>query len=84
MRTRLALMGLAWMVVGTMSAGCVAQPAPIVIYADRWDSIWLKYDPAAGTGHSHPVSIAPEHMAKVLRGVRVTDRDVMGGAGAVR
>lgn len=73
--------GMAMMVVVLVSAGCVTQPAPIVIYADRWDSIWLKFDPAAGSGHSHPVSIAPEQMAKVLHGVRVTDRDVIGAFG---
>jgi hypothetical protein len=58
-----------------------AVPAPIAIYEDKHDSIWLMFDPEAGAGHSHPASIAPEQLAIVLRGVRGQGRDVIGGFG---
>lgn len=61
-------------------AGC-AVPAPIPIYEDKHDSIWLMFDPEAGAGHSHPASVTPEQLATVLRGVRVKGRDVIGGFG---
>lgn len=59
-------------------AGC-AGPAPIVIYEDKQESIWLKFDPKAGSGHSHPATISTEQMANLLNGVRVTDRNVVTG-----
>lgn len=59
-------------------AGC-AGPAPIVIYEDKQESIWLKFDPKAGSGHSHPYSIPTEQMANLLNGVRITDRNVVTG-----
>lgn len=64
-----------------LAAGCATQPASIVIYEDRLDSIWVKFDPEAGTGHSHPAEVTPEQMALVLRGVWVRHRDIAGGFG---
>jgi hypothetical protein len=60
--------------------GCVTEPAPIVVYEDKYDSVWIKYDPRAkGSGHSHPVTMTPEQMAKVLGGVLVADRSQIIG-----
>ncbi len=64
---------------GLWTGGCVTDPAPIVIYESRLESVWLHVDPKAGAGHSHPVSITPDQMAAVLKGVRVKSRDVIGG-----
>lgn len=62
-------------------AGCVTEPAPIVIHEDKRDTIWLKFDPESGTGHSHPYQITPDQMARVLSGLYVQHRDVVGGFG---
>jgi len=64
-----------------MVVGCVTGPAPIVVYEDRQASVWLQFDPEAGTGHDHPASLAPEQMARILQGIRVIGRDVVGGFG---
>jgi hypothetical protein len=77
---RCAALALCWMTIGLM-VGCAAGPSPIVIYEDKRDSIWLKFDPKAGAGHSHPASISPGQMAKILRGVWVVDRDRVVGFG---
>ena len=62
-------------------AGCTAQPAPIVIHEDKRDTIWLKFDPESGAGHSHPYQITPEQMTRVLSGISVQKRDAVGGFG---
>ncbi|MBM4125564.1 MAG: hypothetical protein FJ246_11560, partial [Nitrospira sp.] len=60
--------------------GCVTEPAPIVIYEDKRDSIWLKFDPeATGAGHSHPVALPVERMEKILGGILVADRSQIIG-----
>ena len=64
---------------GLWIGGCATGPAPIVIHEGRQESVWLHFDPKAGAGHSHPVSITSEQMAAVLKGVRVKSRDVIGG-----
>jgi hypothetical protein len=69
-----------WIVLALLITGCVTEPAPIVIYEDKHDSIWLKFDPEAkGAGHSHPVTIPPERMEKILEGVLVADRSQIIG-----
>ncbi len=70
-----------WILLAALVTGCVAQPAPIVIHEDRVDSIWVKFDPEAGAGHSHPAQLTPEQMVLVLRGVWVRHRDIVGGFG---
>lgn len=65
----------------TMVVGCATGPAPIVVYEDRQASVWIQYDPEAGTGHDHPASLAPEQMSRILQGIRVMGRDVVGGFG---
>jgi hypothetical protein len=68
------------MVLTLLMTGCVTEPPPIVIFEDRYDSIWLKFDPeATGSGHSHPVTIVPERMEKILEGVLVADRSQILG-----
>lgn len=67
---------------GLLVAGCVSEPAPIVIHEDARDSVWLMFDPGAKPGHSHPASVTPEQMFKVLSGVRIRGRDVIVGFGA--
>ncbi|MGH7228836.1 MAG: hypothetical protein ACREIH_06420 [Nitrospiraceae bacterium] len=64
-----------------LAAGCATGPAPIVIYEDAQTSVWLKFDPDSGSGHSHPASIPPEEIAKVLHGVWVIHRNVVTGFG---
>ena len=64
-----------------MVVGCATGPAPIVVYEDRQASVWIQYDPEAGTGHDHPASLAPEQMSMILQGIRVMGRDVVGGFG---
>jgi hypothetical protein len=84
MSSRFRTTVLCWVAVGLLVAGCSAVPAPIVIHEDRRDAIRLTFDPEAGTGHSHPFSIGPEQMARVLRGLWVTKRDVLGAGGLFR
>lgn len=70
----------AWAAAAPWVAGCVTEPAPIVIYEDKLDSVWLMFDPrASGAGHSHPVTIPPDRMAAILEGVRVADRSQIIG-----
>jgi hypothetical protein len=64
-----------------MVAGCATGPAPIVVYEDRQTSVWIQYDPEAGTDHDHPASLTPEQLARILQGIRVIGRDVVGGFG---
>jgi hypothetical protein len=61
-------------------AGCVTEPPPIVISEDRYQSIWLKFDPEAkGAGHSHPAAISSEQMEKILGGILIADRSQIIG-----
>lgn len=69
------------LIMAILVASCATSPAAIVIYEDKRDSIRLKFDPKAGTGHSHPYPLTPEQMAAVLRGVRVSSRDTIVGFG---
>jgi len=69
------------LVGGLLLAGCVAGPAPIVIYQDQLHSVRLTFDPEAGAGHSHPAALTAEQIAQVLRGVWVKHRDIVGGFG---
>ncbi len=79
MRNRLVA-ACGWLPLSLLLAGCVTEPPPIVIYEDKRDSIWLKFDPeATGAGHSHPVTIASERMAKILEGILVADRSQIIG-----
>jgi len=64
-----------------LAVGCATGPAPFVIYEDAQTSVWLKFDPESGSGHSHPASIAPEQIAKVLHGVWIVHRNVVTGFG---
>lgn len=75
---RLIAFGTSWCLACLLVAGCTATPAPIVIHESPRTSIRLVFDPQAGNGHSHPVSFTTEQMAKVLRGVWVTKRDIVG------
>lgn len=81
MMCREAFKRAGWLVVVALAIGCTTGPPPIVIYEDPQTSVWLMFDPEAGTGHSHPTSITPEQMAAVLHGVRVKGRDAVTGFG---
>lgn len=70
--------GTVWVLAGLLVAGCTSTPAPIVIHEGPRTSIRLMFDPQAGTGHSHPTVITPEQIARLLRGVWVTKRDIVG------
>jgi hypothetical protein len=70
---------LGCILTGLWTAGCAAGPAPIVVYEGRQETVWLHFDPKAGAGHSHPVSLTPEQVAAALKGMRVKNRDVIGG-----
>lgn len=69
------------LIVTILVTSCATGPAPIVIYEDKRASIRLKFDPKAGSGHSHPYSLTPDEMATILRGVRVISRDTIIGFG---
>ncbi len=61
-------------------SGCVTEPPPIVIHEDKYESIWLKFDPEAkGAGHSHPATISPERMVRIMDGILVADRSQIFG-----
>jgi hypothetical protein len=75
------LVGLGCALTGLWSGGCTTGPAPIVIHEGRQETVWLQFDPRAGAGHSHPFSMTPEQMTTVLKGLRVKNRDVIGGFG---
>jgi hypothetical protein len=64
-----------------LMAGCSAAPAPVVIFDTPQQSITVRFDPNAGSGHSHPASVPPEQMRQVLIGVHVTNRDGLGLGG---
>lgn len=56
-------------------AGCTSTPPPRTVHQDFRTIIQLRTDPKVGLGHSHPVNLAPEHMVRILSGIRVrTDR----------
>jgi hypothetical protein len=76
-RIQIALAGLAL----CLSVGCAADPPPIVIHEDQPLSVWLKFDPSSGTGHSHPAAISSEQVATILRGIGVQPRDHIAGFG---
>ncbi len=63
------------------ASGCVAGPPPIPISEDRTHGVWVEFDPESGHGYDHPVSLAPERVAQVLRGLYVVQRDVVAGFG---
>ena len=64
-----------------LMAGCAATPAPVVILDTPQQSVTLRFDPNAGLGHSHPVSLPPEQMRQVLAGIYVMNRDSLGLGG---
>ncbi|MBA3754507.1 MAG: hypothetical protein H0X01_10315 [Nitrospira sp.] len=64
-----------------LSFGCVADSPPIVIHEEKPLSVWLKFDPSSGTGHSHPATISNDQLAVILRGVGVQVRDNIAGFG---
>lgn len=64
-----------------LSFACAADPPPIVIHEDKPLSVWLKFDPSSGSGHSHPATISSEQVAAILRGIGVQPRDHIAGFG---
>jgi hypothetical protein len=74
-------MGVTLWILLPMVLGCATGPDPIVIHQDPQYSIWIHYDPQAGTGHSHPYPITAERMAHVLQGIRFKERDNFFGFG---
>lgn len=53
---------------------CSSLPPPRAVYRDLSTAVELRADPQAGLGHSHPVTITPEQMTRILSGVRVQKR----------
>ena len=51
-----------------LTVGCAAAPAPVVIFDTPQQSITLRFDPNAGSGHSHPASVTPSKCVKCLPG----------------
>lgn len=68
-------------VAGCLFLGCVADPPPIIIHEEEPLSVWLKFDPSSGTGHSHPANISSEQLAAVLKGLGLQVRDHVVGFG---
>src|SRR6185295_19679240 len=78
---RAVAMAAVALTVTTAITGCKTEPAPIVIYEDKRDSIWLMFDPESGSGHSHPFEVSREQMARVMSGVYIKHRYVLAGFG---
>ncbi len=66
----------------TTLTGCAADSPPIIIHEDKPLSVWLKFDPSNGTGHSHPAALSLEQMTAVLRGISIRGRDTITGFNA--
>ena len=64
-----------------LSVGCAADPQPIIIHEDTPLSVWLKFDPSAGAGHSHPAAISSDQIAAILRGIGLQPRNHIAGFG---
>lgn len=62
-------------------AGCAASSAPIVVYDTPQESVTLRFDPYAGSGHSHPATVTPHRMSQILKGLSVSKRDTLGLGG---
>jgi len=62
-------------------SGCAAGPKPIAIHDTPLAGVWLAVDSRAETGHRHPYVMTTDAMMKVLKGVRVEDRDTITGTG---
>ncbi|HJU06494.1 MAG TPA: hypothetical protein VJ692_15205 [Nitrospiraceae bacterium] len=65
----------------TLLAACATGPDPVVIYESPREAVRVAFDPQSGTGHSHPAAITPDQMAKILQGVRVSQRNTFGLGG---
>lgn len=78
--TRMGLIGCA-MLGGLVVFACAGSPQPIPIYESPALTVNLMYDPRAGAGHSHPVTVSPERIAVILRGLQLQGRDVLGSMG---
>ncbi|MDF2458837.1 MAG: uncharacterized protein K0S79_1253 [Nitrospira sp.] len=76
-RIKIATIALAFCLL----IACVADPPPIVIHEDQPLSVWLKFDPSSGAGHSHPATISSEQISAILRGIGLQPRDHIAGFG---
>ena len=72
---------LCFLFIALALSGCSAASDHIVIHESSATSVWVKLDPRAGSGHSHPFSIAQNTLLTVLRGVQIEDRDTITGLG---
>jgi hypothetical protein len=52
-------------------SGCETGPPPRAVFEDGLTSVRIQQDPQAGSGHSHPIILTNEQMARILSGVRV-------------
>jgi hypothetical protein len=57
--------------------GCTTTPPARTFYQDPVTSITLQHDQHARPPHAHPANVAPELMAKILRGVQTVSRQGM-------
>ena len=64
-----------------LAIGCAADPPPIIIHEEAPLSVWLKFDPSSGKGHSHPANLSADQLAAVLRGIGLQTRDHIAGFG---
>jgi hypothetical protein len=62
------------MLLPECALACRSLAPPRPVYRDLSTTVELRVDPQAGPGHSHPVTITPEQMARILSGVRVQKR----------
>ncbi len=54
--------------------GCAGGLEVRSLYEDNRTSVRLQTDREAGTGHSHPVTLSPKDMARILGGLRVVEQ----------
>ena len=59
--------------VALLIGGCVGAPEVRSVYEDPRTSVRLQEDLESSPPHSHPVSLSPVQMARVLAGVRVVE-----------
>jgi len=67
-------MVLWWVSMTLAGAGCVGAPEVRPVYQDNRTSVRLQTDIEAGKGHSHPTTVSPVEMARILAGVRVVEQ----------
>ncbi len=65
----------------SLGAACAVAPQPITIHDSPNLLVELAYDPRAGAGHTHPVTMTAAQLTAILQGIQLHGRDFMGTFG---